>query len=258
MENEEYDFITQYEEAGKYNHPERKSSIDEDYIIAKCEYIFANHVRGIDSTSWRSKDRYRLLRQYMAGKQEQSIYQKMFYGDLQNSANGTMNSAGIDVGGVSGGKFNFEEWSRKALTHINWQIMSPMPKIMNKIHSSYYGDMYDINIECIDENSIAEQDQKKWKAWVQSQSEMIEFMKQLAQMSNMPYKEPEKKFKTIDELELHEANGGFKLNAAKEGEKVIKDSWNVANGTELCEKIIDDLASLNIAGFKVEYSMTER
>ena len=75
----------------------------------------------------------------------------------------------------------------------------------------------------------------------------------LYEVITMPYKEPEKKFKTIDELELHEANGGFKLNAAKEGEKVIKDSWNVANGTELCEKIIDDLASLNIAGFKVEY-----
>ena len=248
----EKDFIEQYKQEGVYNSPRRSGKVDEEYIIRKCEYIFSNYVRSTDDISWYSRDRFQLLRQYAAGMQSETIYQKRYYGDLQNTSR-SMDNNGIDIGGASSSGFNYEEFARKALSHINWKIMSPMPKIMNKIHSSYYGSMYDIHIECIDENSMNEQDFKKWQAWVDSQAEMISFMKNLQAKTQMPYKEPDKKFRTIEELELHEASGGFKLNSAKEGEKVIKDSWNVANEDELMQKIRADLATLNVAAVKVEY-----
>jgi hypothetical protein len=193
-----------------------------------------------------------VLRQYGAGRQAEEIYQPYFFGtEGTNNASSTFNNSGFDIGGATS-KFDTKEFAKKALGHINWKIMSPMGKIKDKIHASF-GNMYDINIECVDENSIDEQQTQKWRAWVESQNETIAFMQQLQQVTGIPYEPPKNKIATISELELHEANGAFKLNYAKEGEKVIKDAWAISNQDEIDEKILDDLVDINLAGYRVYY-----
>jgi len=245
-------FQNKYKEVGKYQNPKRGNEPLIEHVHRKCQYIFSNYVQGVDATGYNSKEKFELLRLYGAGKQAEEIYQPYFLGSESKSENGTFNNAGFDIGGANA-KFDSREFARKALGHINWRIMSPMGKIKDKIHSSFAGNMYDINIECIDENSIDEQQTKKYRAWVESQAETIAFMKNLQQITGIPYEEPKAKIATISELELHEANGAFKLNYAKEGEKIIKDAWNISNQDEIDEKILNDLTDINIAGYRVEY-----
>ena len=242
-----------YEKEGVYQNPSKSMGITADYILKKVQYIFSNYVRGVDAISYSSNTYFDMLRLYSAGKQPEDKYKPYFLGSASSSDGRTFDSNGNDIGGVSNGKFDVTEWLRKAMGHMNWTIMSPAPKIMNKIHSSFYGNLYDITINCVDENSINEQTDKKWEAWVQSQSDYIQFMQQMSNVVGFSYTPPEPKFETITELELFEANGGFKLNYAKEGEKVIKDGWNISNKDELDEKIINDLVNLNIAGYRVYY-----
>lgn len=242
-----------YNEEGKYLNPTRTGVVTEDYVLKKVEYIFSNYVRGNDAIKYSSRGDFTLLRQFAAGKQPEERYFPYFYGSTYNGSGRTFNNLGVDVGGISEEAFNSKDWARKALGHINWQIMSPMPKIMNKILSSFYGNSYDINIECVDENSISEQEQKKWTAYVQSQADYIAFMQEVSAAAGVPYSPPEKRIETIEELELHEASGGFKLNYAKEGEKVIKDAWNISNEEELNEKIVKDIATINVGAYRVYY-----
>lgn len=244
-------FIEKYKN-GNYNNPQKDKKTTNEYILEKCQYIFSNYVKGLDATNWTSREDFETLRSYGAGKQQEEIYMPYFYGNAPKKLGETFDINGVDIGGTTN-KFDSQEWARKALGHMNWKIMSPMPKIKNKILSSLNANQYDIEIECVDENSIAKQDEKKWRTWVESQAESIAFMKQLQSMTGMPYTPPNKKIETIEELELEEANGGFKLNYAKEGEKIIKDAWNISNEEEICEKVIDDLVDLNIAGYRVYY-----
>ena len=245
-------FQDKYKEVGKFQNPKRGNEPLIEHVHRKCQYIFSNYIQGVDATGYNSKEKFELLRLYGAGKQAEEIYKPYFLGSESKSENGTFNNAGFDIGGANA-KFDSSEFARKALGHINWRIMSPMGKIKDKIHSSFAGNMYDINIECIDENSIDEQQTKKYRAWVESQAETIAFMKNLQQITGIPYEEPKAKIATISELELHEANGAFKLNYAKEGEKIIKDAWNISNQDEIDEKILNDLTDINIAGYRVEY-----
>lgn len=246
-------FIEKYKEEGKFQNPIKGKDLTIDHIHRKCEYIFSNYVRGIDATGYSSKQKFDVLRQYGAGRQAEEIYQPYFFGtEGTNNKSNTFDGLGNDIGG-STSKFDTKEFARKALGHINWKIMSPMGKIKDKIHASFNGNMYDINIECVDENSVDEQQTAKWRAWVESQNETIAFMRQLQQVTGIPYEAPKNRITTISELELHEANGAFKLNYAKEGEKVIKDAWQVSNQDEIDEKILDDLVDINLAGYRVYY-----
>lgn len=245
-------FEEKYGKEGAYPSPTNKGKVTVDYTLEKVKYIFSNYVRGIDATKYGSRMYYEELRAYQAGKQAEQKYMPYFLGSASGT-NATFNNEGGDIGGGTDRKFDVKEFARKAMAHMEWKVLSPMPKIMNKIQSGFYGNMYNINIECVDENSIAEQDQRKWLAYVQSQRDIIDMMSQLSQAAGVPYSPPEKRYDTITDLELEEANGGFKLNYAKEGEKVIKDAWNISNDDELVEKVINDFTALNIAGFRVYY-----
>jgi len=244
-------YQSKYSEVGVYNNPKKKGSVDEEYIRRKGEYIFSNYVRGTSETSWASQGKFSLLRKYLDGMQDEGFYKKQFFGEETGSTQ--INGLGIDIGGVSSGRFDSETFARKAMSHINWKVMSPMPKIVNKVLSSYYGSMYDINIECVDENSISEQDKAKWDAWGESQADYIGFRQEMQRVTGLPYEPLKNRIETISELELHESNGDFKLSYAKEGEKLIKDAWNISNEDEVIEKTIKDLLSCNIAGFRVIY-----
>ena len=249
---ESKDVFSKYAEEGKYTNPLGGGEMTYEKMMRKVEYIFSNYVRGVDAVKYSSRSDFELFRLYAAGKQPEELYHKFFIGTSPTGTR-TFDSLGNDVGGVNSDRFNKEDFIRKALGHINWKIMSPMPKIMNKILSSFYGNSYDIHIECVDENSINKQEEAKWTAWVESQNDYQAFMQQISAVAEVPYTPPKQQINSLEELELYEANGGFKLNYAKEGEKVIRDAWNISNEDELDEKIVKDITTLNIAGARVEY-----
>lgn len=245
-------FVDKYKEEGAYQKPSRSGDVSQEYVHDMAQYIFSSYVKGNDAIGYGSRERFDLLRAYGDGCQSEDIYKPYFYGTNKAITGNTFDGLGNDVGGVSS-KFDSREYAKKALGHINWKIMSPMGKIMDKIHSSYYSRAYDINIECVDEDSIDQQQSNKWRAYVESQQEHIDMMKQLQQITGLPYEEPKQRIYSITELELHEANGDFKLNFAKDGQKVIRDGWNISNEEELDTKIIDDLTKINIAAYRVYY-----
>lgn len=241
-----------YKKEGAYQNPQRNGKVDVPYVLDKVRYIFSNYVRNSDGVHFSSRADFAELRAYADGKQDENKYLPALLGAGSATGAKTFNSAGVDTGGSGDAKFSSEEYKRKALSHLNLQIMSPAPKIINKILATFT-DTYDINIECVDENSVNQQDTEKWKAWVESQADYIATMSQLSQVAGVPYEPPTKRIGTIEELELFEANGGFKLNYAKEGEKIIKDAWNISNEDELIEKTIKDIATINYSGIRTYY-----
>lgn len=245
-------FIDKYKVEGAYQKPVKDGEATQEYVHMMAQHIFSNYVRGVDAIGYDSREDFEKLRAYGAGRQPEDIYKPYFYGANKDRMGNTFNNEGVDIGGVSS-HFDSREYAKKALAHMNWKVMSPMGKIKDKIHASFYGNAYDINIECVDENSIDEQQNAKWKAWVDSQQEQIDMMNQLKEITGIPYEEPTQRISSLTELELHEANGDFKLNFAKEGEKVIKDAWNISNQDELDQRILDDLSDINICAYRVYY-----
>jgi hypothetical protein len=249
-------FIDKFKEKGKFQRPkaETKDDKDRNYFVTTSEAIFSSYVRGVDAVRYGAWDSFSSLRQYGSGTQSENTYKPMMglVEDKSNGSSATLDSEGNDIGG-GGAEFDVKEFSRKALAHINWEVMSPMPKLKNKILAGINDNAYDIVIECVDENSIDSQLNNKWKAWVESQADTIAFLQASSQATGIPYTPPADKVETIEELELHEANGEFKLNYSKEGEKLIKDAENISNINEIDEKVVNDIVDINIGAYRVEY-----
>ena len=242
-----------YSQTGEYQSPKRKGAVDEEYVLSKAQAIYSTYVRDLDGIKYTSSRNFSTLRAYAEGRQSEDKYMPVLMGTITKGNGNTFDINGTDIGGdMSSARFNSADFKRKALGHINWKIVSPAPKLINKILSTQ-SNAYDITIECVDENSINKQKDAKWTAWVESQQMFIEQMAALSQAAEVPYQPPQKRIQTIEELELHEANGGFKLNYAKEGEKIVQDAWNISNEEEIDEKCLRDLASINYAAYRVIY-----
>lgn len=217
-----------------YQFPNRDiddSEKDSSYHVSWAKAIY--HLYDNDKTGISNSNRtwINLMRLYANGNQP-----KEFYSDAPNLQD-NIQSAQTDVDGSW--NQNQAKKERGGLNHINDDIVSVMPRIINKMKGALAAYSYDISVDAIDKDSGAEKEDRKWHIW--AMKEHGGFIKQLRANAGIPHKEEAFLPQDTHELKIFEAVQGFKLNYEKEMQKLLKHSFEISNWHDVEESIIDDL-----------------
>jgi hypothetical protein len=238
---------SEYSKREKYRRP--NMDIDPDkkgkgYCIKHAEAIFSIYLRGKSANPYNLVDFYEEMREYGRGTQSTERYKDELIQRDRITTSSTAQEIDADI-------FTREE-KRKAWINVDWSNVSIMPKIKDHIHGLFDNIEFDVVADTVDQNSGAEKEQHKWDMWYN-----IKFQEQVAKMNQMvglPAKKYDYDMETLDELEMFEAAGGFKLNYAKAMEKLIGHTFDISNWYQIKRKIIDDLVDLGIAGVRDYYN----
>ena len=188
------------------------------------------------------RDWWTLMRLYAQGNQPQSLYKDYKFGEkgaprASASQDGSWNNPGMG--------------SREGIQNLSYDIVSIMPRIVDKLMGLLSNVDYNVLIDTVDSDSGAEKEQKKWGLWVQKQ--YGQFIKQFKENAGIPIQEPAYIPNSEYELELFESIGGFKLHIAKEMEKLIKHTYEISDWDgELRESVVFDLMSIAHAFMKLD------
>ena len=231
--------VQKYQEAN-YPLPNRDNSMikteqkrNADYCKRVCQHIYSSYLKGesmFTKDSLQGVTNYRL---YAKGDQPQEKYKDAFLGRVQSS-------------GVLGVGSNPIE-SRKAYANIDFSIMSPMPRIIDAVISKLKGSTDIVSVDAIDSASGAEKENLKWGTYVDGRfRQMFESLRALA---GLPQQELGFVPKNVEELNLYDAEGGFKLDYCVAMEELVKYVMDESRWDE--DLITDILFDLIVNGFAV-------
>ena len=204
-----------------------------DYCKRVAQHIYSSFIKGESLFTKESLKSVASLRDYAKGDQPQEKYKDVMLGRSSNN-------------GVVGVGSNPLE-SRKAYANIDFSIMSPMPRIIDAVISKLKGSTDIVSVDAIDSASGAEKENLKWGAYVDGRfREMFESLRTLA---GLPQQELGFVPKNVEELNLYDAEGGFKLDYCVAMEELLKYVMDESRWDE--ELITDILFDLIVNGFAV-------
>ena len=178
-------------------------------------------------------NRIQLLRLYGAGRQPVEKYMDMLVGTEVNNP------------------------ERKGYVNINWDIFSPAPKFKRIIRGRFEGQDYDYVATAIDPASASEREDMMWENYYKSQFGKEE--DELMQMLGAPVPETvEYVAKNIEELEMFNSIGGFKLKKEIEIENALRYTDYISDIKEIKRKFVDDLVDFNKAAFRDYYDPIDK
>lgn len=188
-----------------------------------CEAIYAAYVSDRTGVPFSTIDELNTLRQYAAGNQDITKYQKILLDESEE-------------GGDLEGYLN-----------VNWEIFSVMPKFMHIIRGIFEEQEHSIVATAIDPKSTEDREIKKLRKW---------FVTEYGDVLNAVYRQagytPPKEWipESMDELRLYEQVGGFKLTKETEIEEGLEYTLYISDWKEIKRKMLDDFATLNCASVK--------
>lgn len=230
--------------------PEKK---DRDYYLKKAEHIWASYQNG-DSGIWFSmRETFDKYRKYGAGDQPSELYKTYFAGEESNETPGVKSASDIDS---TGGWTQTPSGKRKAYTNILFDVISPAPKIRSTIVGMLEKTDQLIRAIATDNNSGAEKEKNKYRAWVISQQ--IEFLRKFANKAGIPMQEPEFMPRSQQELDLFEAKGGFKPVFAKALEMINFNAFKQSDWEEIMRDLIIDAVDIGIMATKDYFCEDEK
>lgn len=203
--------------------PDKKGA---QWHLQFSEAIYSYHTRDRGSIQYSKRDEYRMLRLYGNGKQPTEKYMKKF-------------------GWKNGQKGEFE---RKGFMNLDWDIFSPAPKYKQVLISMFNATEYDIMASAIDELSGAEREELKWQTYFDKKTE--EFQKKFSRKIGMPPPERQYVPKNLQELEIFDKIGGFKMKGEIAMEKLLKYSFKISDWNQIKVKMLEDFIDLNFAACK--------
>jgi len=177
-------------------------------------------------------------RSYALGRQDNSRYKDAYYGKSTQD------------GIVSSDENRYSK--RKAFNSLNFDIMSPAPKTMDALLSiiSKATDM--VSVDPTDEYSANQKENIKWRTWVDKEyGDQFNFLRSLAAI---PQERPSFVPRNIEELNLFDAEGGFKLSYAEAMEELLFYTFNISQWDEnVQDRIILDLITCGFAAVEDVY-----
>lgn len=212
-----------------------------DYNLAVAQHVYSEFSRG---TTYIDYNWYRGVsenRKYAKGLQDRELYEDAFYGtDDGNIITRIEDNA------------NNRRARRKAYANLNFEIQSPMPVVMDAIVNKLSTLVNRVSVNATDKYSGAERENLKWGAYIDGK-----FRKEfdsLRAMMALPQQELGYTPKSIEELNLFEAEGGFKLSYEEVMERLLKYSFEQSGWEEnIVERIITDLVTLGYAAVEDVY-----
>lgn len=225
MEN----LITSYKE-GYYPFPRHDISSDkklEKWHKDFSEAIFAAWIAGNTGIPYSKIQKYKELRQFGNGTQPISKYQNIFLGQDEEN---------------SGGE------NKEGFYNLNWEIFSVAPKFKCVVMGIMESQDHSIVANAVDKLSRNERDSAKWNRWFESvyRKELVNIRESIGVKQSMGGYLPE----TIEELELFENMGGFKLRKEASIEKGLSYGFYISDWKQVKRKLIEDFIDINIAATK--------
>lgn len=206
----------------------KKIKKDRAYYLQVSKYIYSEFCRGATLITTDYYNGVRERRAYALGAQDSSKYQDMFFGKESNN-----NTLEAIVEGNRGAR-------RKAYANLNFEIQSPMPRVMDGVVNKLVELVNRVSVDATDAYSGAERENAKWGAFVDGKYKQ-EFGA-LKALAALPQEDQGYTPRSIEELNLYEAEGGFKLTYEEVMERLLKFSFDQSYWEEnIIERIISDL-----------------
>lgn len=232
--------IDQYKDkVNDYPFPEKEywdKEVDRQYV----EAIWARFINGNCATSPDVWNDWSINRLYGAGKQPESIY----YAWLKGTRKYPYEISRI-VTEYDGDWTDYAKKVRKGWDKVDFTVHSFIPKIKASIKGLLADVDYIVKAEAVDPFSKDEEENSKWRSLVFAKNQA--FLMALANQFQMPMEDMQFIPDSIEEMELHAANEGYKVNWAVLMDKLIRFTFDISGYGEQKEMWIDDLLDNGMA-----------
>ncbi len=208
---------------------------DKTYCLGWSKALYALWCSGKTAWTYDSQLEFTTLRAYARGEQDIDQY-KAWLLDNSSSDSSTVYDSFDDMPISKVGK-------REGWLNILWENLSPAPMIKDSIHGMFDKADYDLFVDTIDADSRRLAEEQKFIKFIEAQN--IEWQNKIKAEMGIPIDENVPLPKSKEELDMFEAQDGFKLNVARAMQKVLRHSFNISEwDTVILKKLIDDFADL--------------
>ena len=212
-----------------------------EYNLKVAEHVYSEFCRGATFVDYNWYDTVSRNRNYANGTQDVSTYMDAFYG--KEEANTVIEN--FDTANTRLAK-------RKAYANINFDIQSPMPRVMDSIVNKLSEYVNRVSVDASDKYSGAQRENLKWGTYVDGKYR--DEIASLRAILSLPQQEVGYTPTSVEELNLFEAEGGFKLAYEETMERLLKYAFEQSNWEEnSIERHIHDLITVGFTATEDYY-----
>lgn len=209
-----------------------KDKEKKEYNLAIARSVYSEFCGG---RTYGGADLYNEIDEYRAyayGQQSNERYRDAYYGRQQNST-----ILGTDEDRMM---------KRKAFSALDFSIMSPAPRVIDALIGKISKLTDVVSVDPTDAYSSNLKEDIKWGTYVDSKYE--DQFRLLKALAGIPHERPTFTPRNIEELNLYDAEGGFKLSYAEAMEELLFYTFNLSRWDEtIQEKLIFDLICTGFA-----------
>jgi hypothetical protein len=223
-----------------------KKKLEKEYSLKTNQAIYSAHIRG--KTAVPVSDEYRFWenRQYGVGRQPVAKYKEYYLGTSETTSTTVTSGIDRDPGGFD--YTDKKKSKRKGWMNVLWEPISPFPVIKNSIHGQLNKADHDIIAMATDPISVDKRDYIKWRNWVETKYKDV--LQKWTEMSQMQYLPPEFQPESLEEQNLYESAGGYKLNYEIQLEKLIGHTIDISEWEEIKESMRDDAMDIGLVAIR--------
>jgi hypothetical protein len=211
---------------------------EKEYILAVAKGMYSVHAREKTAITPTRQEKFHINREYGRGQQSSEYYEKLL-----------INSENVNTPTISNSNELARE-RRQSWKNIDFEHkVSYAPKVADHFYGLFLDMENDVVGDAIDPDSGEEMRSKKLKMLAE-----LYWMKELKEFRNVAkQKEPKWNFfpRDKEELDLFEAQGGFKLNFTKAMEKLAKHTFESSGWDQLKKHYVNDILDTGFAIGKV-------
>jgi len=222
---------------------------DSQYCIDWSKYIYSLFCRNKTSWGIDTYTKFQELRDYSNGQQDVDKYKTWLLSGDDSSASSTTTVDTFDTLPLT------KVAKREGWFNVMWSNISPAPRIMSSLHGQFDKLDFDLYVDCADPDSRALEEEKAYRALVEAQN--ADWQNKIKRELGIPIDSTAVLPRSLEELDMLKARGGFKLNVARAMQKLVRYSFKISKwDTVVRKKIIDDLICLGYSAGR-DYFDTE-
>jgi hypothetical protein len=232
-----------YKNPSDYLDPAEKFK-NKDFFLRKSEWMYSLYLRDMCFIPYSRKANFIESRLYAQGRQSTVKYMDQLAPKRKIKGNENTN----------GSTFTDTKFQRKGMMNISWDIESPMPKFRLKVMGSLMQVDYNATAQGIDEQSDYQRNKMKFRKWAIKES--APFLKAVEDATGVTPAEDTKNIEmpfdpeSIEQLNMIDKIGGFKLWYEIVMQKLIKWSYDLSEWDQIKMRMIEDAIDLGFIGMK--------
>lgn len=182
--------------------------------------LYANYVQGLTAIQVEEHEQIRVNRQYGAGRQSAEGYKDALLGRLDLNKNGQLEG-------------------RKSWANIDFnKIISVAPKFRRIIIGMFETQEHKVECNAVSEQAQVDKEDQKWKLW--AEEDQKDFIQLIDKITGAKPKPKTYEPKTLEELELFDSMGGFKLQVEVAMEPALDFIHHFSGWPEIKSEMIGD------------------